>query len=486
MPERFRLVILGDGVAGWAAAAMLAGTLPVSRYAIAVVPTGMPDDSLGPFGGAEATLPSIRAFHVRLGLDEESLVRLGDAAYALGAAFSGWSSAEPTFFLPFGDIGAPLGTVPFHQLAGRARAAGDEVRFGNFSVATSAAQMGRFTRPSDDPSSVLSTYSYGLHLPLDSYARVLRELAVARGVRAVESPFVAAELDERGDLSALRLESGESESGSFFIDASGPQALLIEGALAAGFESWRSWLPCDRAAASRSPTPVPPAPYSHIEARPGGWRRVVPFQGGVSDLLVSSSSFPDAPGVAFEAGRRKQAWTRNCLAVGAAAATVEPLQSTSLHLMHGALARLLRLFPASPNAAAEAAEYNRQANGELDRLRDRLILPYKLNGRRGEPFWDSLRDMQVPEPLAHKIALYESRGRVPLLDGDMFEEAEWAALFDSFGIRPRRYDARADALPVDRIRQHFASIRSIMLEAAARLPRHGDYLAQRKVRGSAA
>ncbi|HYG46995.1 MAG TPA: tryptophan halogenase family protein [Allosphingosinicella sp.] len=481
-----KLVILGEGIAGWAAAAMLAGALPEPRYTVSLVPTGGPDDSLGPFGPAEAALPSIRELHVRLGLDEDGLIRQSNAGYALGAAFSGWSSAEPAFFLPFGDIGAPLGTVPFHQLAGRLRAAGDHVRFGNFSVATIAAQMGRFARPSDDPSSVLSTYSYGLHLPLGPYARALRDLALARGVRIVETPFVAAELGEQGALAGLRLASAESVTGEFFIDASGPSALLSEGALASGFESWRAWLPCDRAAASGSATPVPPAPYSHVEAGAAGWRRVVPYQGGVGELIVSCSAAADERGTAFEAGRRKRPWIRNCVAIGAAAATVEPLQSTSLDLLHRALARLLRLFPAAPDATSEAAEYNRSTNEELDRLRDRLILPYKLNGRRGEPFWDQLRYMAVPDPLAHKIALYQSRGRVPLLDGDMFEESEWAALFDSFGLRPRRYDARADALPIDRIRHHLASIRSIMLEAAAKLPSHRDYLARSRARESAA
>jgi tryptophan halogenase len=174
------------------------------------------------------------------------------------------------------------------------------------------------------------------------------------------------------------------------------------------------------------------------------------------------------------------------VAVGSAAATVEPLRSTSLHVLARQLARLLRLFPASPGAAAEAAEYVRETNEELDRLRDWLILPYKLNGRLGEPFWDDARAMAVPEPLARKIALYQSRGRVPLLDGDLFEEAEWAAAFDALGVRPRRHDARADALPLDRVRRHLASVRSIMLGAAATLPSHADYLARGMARESAA
>jgi tryptophan halogenase len=483
---RFRIVILGDGIAGWASAAMLARALPPSRYSLSLVPTGTPDDSLGPFGDVEGTLSSIRGFHLRLGLDEEILVRRCDATFALGIAYSGWSSAAPTSFLPFGDVGAPVGGIPFHQLAGRVRASGEEVRFGNFSVATIAAQMGRFAPPSNDASSVLSTYGYGLHLPLGRYAQMLRELAFGGGVRVAGSAFVAAELDEQGDLAALRLASGDSVPGELFIDASGPSSLLGEGALAGGFESWRSWLPCDRASASRSATAVPPAPYSHIEAGAAGWRRVLPHNGGVDELLVSCSSFADGPGVAFEAGRRKRPWTRNCVAVGAAAATVEPLRSTSLDVVYRALARLLRLFPDSRRASTEAAEYNRETNEELDRLRDWLILPYKLNGRRGEPFWDALRDMAVPDALARKIALYQSRGRVPLLDGDMFEEAEWAAAFDALGVQPRRYDARADALPLDRIQHHFASIRSIMLESAASLPSHRDHLVRYVARESAA
>jgi tryptophan halogenase len=340
--------------------------------------------------------------------------------------------------------------------------------------------MGRFARPLDDPASVLSTYSYGLHLPRGGYRDSLRDLALARGVRPHESPFAAAQLSERGDLAGLRLADGETVPGELFIDASGPSGRLIETALTTGFESWRAWLPCDRAVESASSTQIPPAPYSHIEARASGWRRVVPFQGGVGEALVSCSDFADAEGTAFESGRRKRAWNRNCIALGAAAATVEPLQSTSLHLLQTALARLLRLFPDSLDHAAEAAEYNRQTGEELDRLRDFLILRYKLNGRLGEPFWDAVRAMEVPEPLARKIALFESRGRVPLLDGDMFEQEEWAALLDAQGVRPRRYDPRADALPPERIRAHFTAMRTIMLKAAAALPLHGDYLAREK------
>jgi tryptophan halogenase len=475
---RLRVVILGEGVAGRAAAAALSRALPPPLYSITLVPTGAPDHSLGPFGPVEATLPSIREFHAGLGLQEDTLLRETGASYALGLAFSGWSPAAPTFFSPFGDIGAPLETVSFHQLAQRLRSTGDEVRLTDFSLAALAAQMGRFARPSDDPASVLFTYSYGLHLPREGYARVLA--GIAREVRVERGLFAAARLDERGEIAALVLQDGQAVEGDLFVDASGPSGRLIRGALATPFTSWRAWLPCDRVADGGSTAEGSPAPYAHIEAHAAGWGRSVPFQSGLGEAILSCSAFEaDADGAHFEGGRTALAWSRNCIALGAAAAIVEPLHSTSLHLVQSALARLLKLFPSGRDHAAEAAEYNRQTAEELDRLRDFVILGYKLNGRRGEPFWDAVREMAVPETLQHKLDLYRSRGRVPLLDGDMFEEAEWNSVLDAHGMRPRRYDVRADGFPLERLRQHFAAVRSVMLQAAASLPRHGDYLARR-------
>jgi tryptophan halogenase len=474
-----RVVILGEGVAGRAAAAALSRALPSARHRLTLVPTGASDDSLGPFGPVEATLPSVREFHASLGLREDELLRETGASYALGLAFTGWSPTSQTYFMPHGDIGAPLDTVPFHQLAERLRAEGDSVRPTDFSLAALAAQMGRFARPSDDPASVLFTYSYGLQLPRDGYARALARLAP--DVRVAESPFAGARLDARGNIAALLLESGEAVEGDLFLDASGPSARLIRGALATPFESWRDWLPCDRAAESGTGSEGAPPPYAHVEAHAAGWRRIVPCAGGSGEALVSCSAFTaDAGGTAFEAGRTALAWNRNCLALGAAAAVIEPLQSASLHLVQSALSRLLKLFPAGPDHELEAAEYNRQAAEELDRLRDLTILRYKLNGRRGEAFWDAARAMSVPDALRHKLELYQSRGRVPLLDGDLFEEAEWAAVLDGHGVRPRRYDPRADAFPAERVRSHFAAIRSAMLQAAASLPPHGDYLARHR------
>lgn len=475
-----RVVILGDGVAGSMTAAALARSLSPARYDIRLVATGAPDDSVGAFGPTETAPPSLSEFHLSLGLDENALLRETSGSFALGVAYSGWSDASPTYFTGFGEAGAPLDGIPFHQLAARLRASGRTLRLADYSLTALAAQMGRFARPADDPRSVLSSYGYGLHLPRDAYARALAGAAETRGVRRVGEAFQAAELDESGGVAALRLERGTRVEGDFFVDCSGPRALLIGQALGTGFESWRSWLPCDRAIETFSPSAVPPSPYSHFEAHTAGWRRTVPVQDGVAQAFVYASEWmteSELPAVEFEAGRRSSAWKRNCVGLGAAAATLEPFDSIPMLLVQAGLRRLLKLFPTGTDCAAEAAEYNRQSSDELERLRDYVILRYKTNGCRGQPFWDRQREMPVPAPLSRKLALYRSRGRISLEDGDRFEEADWATLLDDQGIRQRRYDVRAEAVPMERLERHLGRLREVMIEAAATLPLHRDYIA---------
>ncbi|MDP8993473.1 MAG: tryptophan 7-halogenase [Pseudomonadota bacterium] len=491
---RRKVVIVGGGVAGWMAAAALARALPVPHYAVTLVETAGEDRSLGCFGPAEASLPSIRRWHSRLGIDEDELVGTAGGSFTLGIAFSGWSRPGHAWFAPFGEIGATLGSVPFHHLAARLRASGQRLRLADFSLAAIAAQTGRFARPAEDPSSVLSSYSYGLHLPRCGYREFLQQVALRAGAALVPGPFSRAELADDGRIAAVVLEDGARVEGDLFIDCSGPHASLIEGALATGFESWRRWLPCDRAAEFLCQAGAAPVPYSHNAAQGGGWSRTVPLQGRTGEAFVYCSAFvPEEAAQAqalgglsgpaqserrssFEPGRRRLLWNRNCIAIGAAAALLEPIHPTSLHLVHSALERLIALFPEDADAPAEAAEFNRLGIAELERLRDFAILPYKLNGRVGEPFWDACRAMEVPDSLGYKIELYRSRGRVPLYDGDMFEEADWVALLDEQGVRPRRYDVMADRVPPEYLYRHMARVRELVLKGAASLPPHGEYL----------
>ncbi|MEP9359737.1 tryptophan halogenase family protein [Sphingomonas sp. KR3-1] len=460
--------IVGAGVAGWMAALALGRALPQAD--VTVIETEGPDWSLGPFGPAEASLPDFAAWLADHDVDEAALLRAARGSFSLGTVCSGWAGPEADWFLPFGTIGAPLGSTPFHQLAARLRQADHPLRLADFSLAAVAAAAGRFERPSPDPRSVLSSFGYGLHLDRAGLPQVLR---AATGL-APAGIFRRAEAN--GEITAVELHDGSRVTADLWLDCSGPAALLA-GQFDGGWDDWSAWLPCDRALESFAPAGGIPPPYAHAGAFEGGWQRTVPLVGGQGGaLLYAAAHLPEQPGaVPIAQGRRARAWVGNVVALGAAAALVEPIHGWNLALLQDALSRLVGLLPAAPHGR-EPAEYNRLAAEAADRVRDFAILHYKANGRTGEALWDQARAAPVPEPLQHKLDLFASRGRVPLLDEELFGAADWIAVLDGQGIRPRRHDALADAIPEEALTQHFSRIRAVILDAVRAMPHHGATL----------
>lgn len=468
-----RVAILGGGVAGWMSALGLGRALHGSGIAIALVETGGPDHSIGPFGPGETAPPAFHGFLGEHGVDEDALLRAARGTFSLGAAFVGWAGAQSGWFLPFGDVGAAMGLVPFPPLVARLRAAGHPVRATDFSLAAVAAAAGRFARPSEDSRSVLSSYGYGLNLDKAALAAVCRDLA--QSVTHHEAPFARAVRSENGDVVAIELEGGASIAGDLFLDCSGAAALLSQDH---GYESWAKWLPCDRVIERSTAQKGIPPPYTHAGAHASGWLRSVPLIGGPSEaMLFASAHHSDDAAVTIHQGRRTRAWHGNVIALGAAAALIEPLYGHNLQLVHNAIARLIALFP-NRAGGVEAGEYNRITAEEADRVRDFLIAHYKTNGRTGEPFWDQARAMPVPDALQYKLDLYASRGRMPMYDEEIFDRSEWIAALDGQGVHPRRYDAIADTIPEPAIIQHVTRLRELIVEAAKAMPNHGFVLAQ--------
>jgi tryptophan halogenase len=495
-----RYVIAGSGIAGAMTALALASRLPTGSHSITVLRDG--EDADAGFGRIVATRPDIRRFHAGFGVDEDALLRAGAASFTLGTAYSGWSPIRATYFLPYGDAGASIDGVPFHLLAARLRAEGEKVALADYSVAALMAQSGRFARPSDDPRSVLSTFSYGLHLDVIAYADALFGLARQRGAIVVRDALRSVEVAD-GRIEALHPARGERLVGDVFIDATGARGALV-GSLPGGeFIGWNNFFPFDRVVLAKTRASAAPAAYAHVAAQAEGWRLTVPAGLVVGESFAYSSQILPSDQAerlllakcagelistprheAIEAGKRTP-WNGNCVAVGTATATVEPLHSMPFSLLQNGVDRLLRLLPASVEMEAEANEYNRATAEEIDRARDLALLPYRLNGRSGESIWDHTRQTSRLGELERKIALYRSRGRVPLLDGDLLDEADWAALFDGHGVTPERTDTLAEAIPLDRLTGQLARMRQVMIQAIAPLPSHGDYLRQ-LTRGAAA
>jgi len=491
-----RIVIVGSDLAAWMAAAALARAVPPGDWSIIVV-ADEPETDPAPCDNADATLPHTKSSHLALEMDEDAVVTRTGGTFTYGIALSGWADPAAAWFQPFGDVGATLGHVPFHHIVMRLRHEGLPLRLANYSLAALAAQAGRFARPGRDPRSVLSTCQYGLHLDCTRFAGTLRSQARSAGVTTVPGPLV--KVERRGDSSIAAVISGDGTriEGDLFLDCTGTAARLSSGNGQGAWQDWSAWLPCDRFLSARVETQHAPLPYSLAAAHSAGWIRHLPLCGesqltcfyrsdvlgdaDAAEMLRESAGHSElrevrSGGARF--GRRTAPWEGNCLALGPAAALIDPVAITNLHLLRASIDNLLRLLPGDRNARVEAREYNRLSGLQFNHARDFAVLHYKLNGRHGETMWDACRAMSVPETLDYKLRSYESRGRIALYDEEPLDEASWLNLFDEHGVRPRRYSSQVEGFETAELKAHVERVREIMLNELRRMPMHSEYLAR--------
>lgn len=491
-----RVVIVGGGTAGWMTAAALARLVAPSGVEVILIESA----EIGTVGVGESTLPHIRAFNERLGIDEAEFMKATRATFKLGIRFDDWARQGDSYLHPFGDYGAPGGEAPFHHYWLRAcgLAGADVGPIDDYSLPIVAARQGRFAPPSADPRSLLSTYGYAYQLDATLYAGFLRTMAETAGVRRIEGRIVDVTLDgERGDIASVTLERGETIAGDLFVDCSGFRALLIEGALKAGFTDWSHWLPCDRAVAMPCASDQPTVPYTRAQALEAGWRFRIPLQHRVGNGYVYASAFIDQQAATqrlegllegealntpnhlrFTAGQRTRNWVANCVAVGLSSGFIEPLESTSIYLIQIAITKLIELWPAERKDTAAASEFNRQMDLEYERIRDFIILHYCATGRDDTPFWNYVRTMRLPDSLTGKIELFREKGVVQEYREGLFLHPSWVAVYLGQRVTPKRHHPLADARTDEQLLTSLARLRQAVAQQAARLPTQDAWIAQ--------
>jgi tryptophan 7-halogenase len=489
-----QVVIVGGGTAGWMTAAALSKMLAGQNIAITLVES----EEIGTVGVGEATVPHIRFFNARLGIDEADFMARTKATYKLGIEFKNWGQVGDSYIHPFGAFGEPIDGVDFHHHWTRLSQAGEVASLQNFSFPIELCRANKFAHPNPDSNSLLSTYSYAFQFDAGLYAAYLREYAQAKGVKRVEGKVVEVCQDnETGFVKSITLDNGRNIAGQLFVDCSGFRGLLIEGALAAGYEDWSRWLPCDRAVAVPCPSVGPITPYTRATAQSAGWTWRIPLQHRTGNGHVFCSSFIDSDAaldcllrqldgeptaeprfLSFKTGKRVQQWSKNVVAIGLAAGFLEPLESTSIHLIQLAIGRLLDLFPHRDFDPVAAREYNRLMDLEYERVRDFLILHYHATTRTDTPFWNYVRTMEIPESLHYKMDLFRQRGVVVNYKDGMFLDASWLAVYYGQNVVPSHYDPRAQRTPLDVSALQCEAYQSACLAGAASLPTHDDYLAE--------
>ena len=487
-----RIVIAGGGSAGWMAAAAMSRFLGEAA-AITLVES----DAIGAIGVGEATIPQIHHFNNALGIDEATFLAETNATFKLGIEFAGWRDPNHRYMHGFGLLGRAVGILPFRDLWLRAKFAGTAGDLGLYNFNEVAARANRMIGLGHSPSSVRDLV-YAYHFDATLYAAFLRRMSEAQGVVRVEGKIQNVERSgETGDIAALVMDDGRRVEGDFFLDCTGFRALLIGETLGVPLEDWSRWLPCDRAlAVPCERTSDPLRPYTQSTARGAGWQWRIPLQHRTGNGLVYSSahisddeaasvllSNLDGPAradprpIRFTTGRRAQAWSHNCLALGLAAGFLEPLESTSLHLIQTAIARFMKYIPSSSAEDQGRETFNRQVALEWEQIRDFLILHYTVNHRDGEPFWDDCRSMSLPDSLVAKIRLFEQSGVIVKEEGELFTEEGWAQVMIGQGLEARSHTPLTAGIDGRELGDFLKSLASSYRQRADTLPTHEQWIA---------
>jgi tryptophan halogenase len=492
----FRVVIVGGGTAGWMSAAGIRRQLRTEDYSVTLIES----DEIGTVGVGEATLPHIKLFNDMLGVDEAQFMRETRATFKLGIQFCNWNQPGDCYIHPFGAFGDPWGGVEFQHHFFRAVQAGRQsFSLQDYSYSVVAARSNAFEFPNEDRKSIRSTYSYAYHFDAGLYAAFLRSWAIERGVRRIEGQVCdVSRHPTTGDLTELTLKSGERIAGDLFIDCSGFRSLLLGKILGVAWQDWTHWLPCDRALAVPCKRVGALTPYTRATARRAGWTWRIPLQHRTGNGYVFSSQFIEdgeardallavldgaAQGeprlLRFSPGRRDRAWQGNCVAIGLASGFLEPLESTAIYLIQAAVIDLLRLMPrrgSGPDPRL-VAEFNRLNEMQYDRVRDFLVLHYMSNSRVGEPLWDYVRSMPLPDSLVHKLELFRARAALPNYQYGLFARDSWLSVLVGQGIVPAGYDRLADAFTLPTLEEKLTEFRNRIQTNVDVMSTHGAFIA---------
>ena len=480
-----KVVIAGGGTAGWMAAASLSQLIGKTLDI-----TLVESDVIGTVGVGEATIPTLLTLHQLLKIKEQDFLAAVQGTFKLGISFESWRDVNEDYIHSFGWTGKDSWAAGFQHFWLKGKKRGISEEFGDYCAELVAAKQNRFAVLPD------SRLNYAYHIDATQYARFLRSLAEEQGVVRQEGKIQEVQQDsESGYITALQLDSGKRIEGDLFLDCTGFRGLLIEDTLHAGYEDWTHWLPCDSAVAVQTQSVGPPIPYTRAIAHEAGWQWRIPLQHRVGNGMVfSSDHWSDDEAIAkltnniegevltdprvlkFKTGTRTHHWHKNCVAVGLASGFIEPLESTSIHLIQRSIIRLIQMFPYAGIRQPDIDEFNQQMRIEIDNVRDFIILHYHVTNRDDSTFWQQCRNMSIPDSLRHRIELFRQSGRVFKLPIELFGENSWIQVMLGQGLEPEQYHPIVNMMTDEELERFLTGIHGSVHKLVGQLPEHVRFL----------
>lgn len=489
------VVIAGGGTAGWITAALLNKVLGK-----VINITLIESSSIGTVGVGEATIPPIIQLNNALGINEQEFINETNATIKLGIEFENWKAPTHRYMHAFGSIGKDFPFCDFYNFWLKGHITGCEDELWDFSLNYQAAKQHKFAPLNTIPNTQLPGLSYAYHFDATLYAEYLKKLAISRGVKHIDAKISeVTQCLTTGNVETLILDDNKQINGDLFIDCTGLRALLIEKTLNTGFVDWSHYLPCDSAIAVQTKSNDELKPYTQSIAHSAGWQWQIPLQSRIGNGLVYCSRYlsdedaktlllnnlPADPiteprFIKFKTGRRIKQWHKNVVAVGLSSGFLEPLESTSIHLIQSAVTRLIKLFPHHGISDALASEFNKQSVIEIEHIRDFIILHYKLTEREDSAFWRQCMQMDIPDSLNHKLNLFKQTGKVMREDDELFAEIAWQQVMIGQGLMPDDYSTIVDSLTNEQLSDLFISLKTLINSTVEKLPTHKEFLASIK------
>jgi len=479
------VVIAGGGTAGWMAAAavskLLGKTVKVSL---------VESEEIGTVGVGEATIPTLLTLHELLKIKEQDFISAVGGTFKLGISFENWHDVGKDYIHSFGYTGKDCWAAGFQHFWLKGKELGISKDFGEYCNEWAAAKQNRFAvLPNQN-------LNYAYHFDSSRYAAFLRKIAEEHGAVRIEGKIDAVQQHEQtGFITGLRLEDGQQIEGDFFVDCTGFRGLLIEQTLHAGYDDWQHWLPCDSALAVQTENVQPPIPYTRSIAHEAGWQWRIPLQHRTGNGMVYCSKFwsrdeaeaklrgnlegelvTDPRPIKFQTGTRRRHGATNCVAVGLSSGFMEPLESTSIHLIQRSIVRFMQMFPSDGVRQPDIDEFNNQMKFEIENIRDFIILHYHVTNRTDTPFWRHCRTMEIPESLQHRIDLFKETGRVFKVPTELFGENSWTQVMLGQGLSPEQYHPIVNMMDEQELRDFLGGIHGSVERLVSQLPEHQRFI----------